>query len=30
MGKEHDAYQRALERLLRELKVETTGQSPAA
>jgi hypothetical protein len=28
--KEHDAYGKALERLLRDLKVETAGQSPAA
>jgi hypothetical protein len=28
--KEHDAYRKALERLLRDLKVETAGQSPAA
>ena len=27
--KEHDAYRTALERLLRDLKVETAGQSPA-
>ena len=28
--KEHDAYSKALERLLRDLKVGTAGQSPAA
>jgi hypothetical protein len=26
--KEHDAYSKALERLLRDLRVETAGQSP--
>ena len=28
--KEHDAYRKALERLLRDLKVAAAGQSPAA